>query len=315
LIPYFRPPPFEIFGPIVIQPWGFLVAMGFVLGTVVAQRYARKRGMDPRLYSDVVVWIAVGALVFGHLGHAIFYDPAYYLQKPWELLYVWSGLSSYGGFFGCAVLTVVFFKKRGINVLRGADLLLMGLTFGWFLGRIGCFVVHDHIGRIVTERPLLDTPQIEKFVVTWAQDWLGWLGVRYPSTAEFQAARAAGDDAYSYLGANYELLDTVRFDLGLMDAILAAVVFATLVFVARKPRREGVLMVVVLLMYGSVRFFLDFLRNTDLGQADARYEGLTPAQYGSIAIVVAGLLVWRESRSRVAWPEPGTKAFVDPPGA
>ena len=301
MIPYFRPPPFEIFGPIVIQPWGFLVAMGFVLGTVVAQRYARKRGMDPRLYSDVVVWLAVGALVFGHLGHASFYDPAYYLQKPWELLYVWSGLSSYGGFFGCAVLAVVFFKKRGVNVLRGSDLLLLGLTFGWFLGRIGCFVVHAHIGRRVSESP------------QWVQDSIGWLGVRYPSTAEFQAARAAGEDTYAYLGGNYQLLDSVRFDLGLMDAILAIFVFTTLLFVARKPRREGVLMVVVLLMYGSVRFFLDFLRNTDLGQADARYLGLTPAQYGSIAIVVAGLLVWRESRSRVVWPEPGTKAFVEPP--
>ncbi len=300
MIPYFRPPPLEIIGPIVIQPWGFLVAMGFVLGTVVAQREARKRGMDPRLYGDVVVWIAVGALVFGHLGHAIFYDPSYYLQKPWELLYVWSGLSSYGGFFGCAVLAIVFFKKRGVNVLRGSDLLLMGLTFGWFLGRIGCFVVHDHIGRRVSEAP------------QWVQDSIGWLGVRYPSTAEFQAARAAGDDAYSYLGANYQLLDTVRFDLGLMDAILAAFVFIALLVVSRKPQREGVLMVVVLLMYGSVRFFLDFLRNTDLGHADARYLGFTPAQYGSLAIIVAGLLVWRESRSRPLWPEEGTKPFVEP---
>jgi phosphatidylglycerol:prolipoprotein diacylglycerol transferase len=302
LIPYFRPPPLEIIGPVVIQPWGFLVAMGFVFGTVVAQRMARKRGIDPRLYSDVVVWIAVGALVFGHLGHALFYDPSYYLEKPWELLYVWSGLSSYGGFFGCAVLAFVFFKRRGVNVLRGADVLLTGLTFGWFLGRMGCFVVHDHIGRRVSEAP------------PWVQDWLGWLAVRYPSTAEFQAARAANDDRYSFLGGNYQLLDSVRFDLGLMDAILGAFVFVVVMVVARKPRREGVLMVVVLFLYGGFRFFLDFLRNTDLGHADARYLGFTPAQYGSLLIVGAGVLLLLESRKRPVWPEPGTKPWVDPPG-
>jgi len=302
LIPYFRPPPLEIIGPVVIQPWGFLVAMGFICGTVVAQRMARKRGLDPRIYSDVVVWIAVGALVFGHLGHALFYDPKYYLEKPWELLYVWSGLSSFGGFFGCAVLAVVFFKRRGVNVLRGSDLLLTGLTFGWFLGRMGCFVVHDHIGRKVSEAP------------PWVQDSLGWLAVRYPSTAEFQAARAAGDDRYSFLGGNYQLLDTVRFDLGLMDALLAVFVFAVLMLVARKPRREGVLMVVVMSLYGGVRFFFDFLRNTDLGHADVRYLGFTPAQYGSLLIVVGAVLLWVESRKRPVWPEPGTKPWVDPPG-
>ncbi len=301
MIPYFRPPPLEIIGPVVIQPWGFMVALGFVLGTVVAQRYARRRGLDPRLYSDVVVWLAVGALVFGHLGHALLYDPRYYLEKPWELLYVWSGLSSYGGFFGCAVLAVVFFKRRGVNVLRGSDLLLVGLTFGWLLGRIGCFLVHDHIGRKVSE-----TPQ-------WVQDSIGWLAVRYPSTAEFQAARVAGDEKFAFLGGNYQLLDTVRFDLGLMDVILASVIFSTLIVVARKPRREGVLMVVTLFMYGGVRFFLDFLRNIDLGHADARYFGLTPAQYGSLAIIGAGILVLLESRKRPKWPEPGTQEWVDPP--
>ena len=299
MIPYFRPAPLEIIGPIVIQPWGFLVALGFVLGTIVAQRYARRRGLDPTLYSDVVVWLAAGALVFGHLGHAIFYEPAYYLKKPWELLYIWSGLSSFGGFFGCSVLTVMFFKRRGVNVLRGCDLLLLGLTFGWFVGRLGCFVVHDHIGRRVSEAP------------QWVQDSIGWLAVRYPSTAEYQAARAAGEDTYAFLGSNFQLLDSVRFDLGLMDALLGALVFVTVLWVARKPRREGILMVVVLLMYPSVRFFLDFLRNTDLGQADARYFGFTPAQFGSFAIIAAGLLVWRESRSRPVWPEAGTKPFVE----
>lgn len=315
MIPYFRPGPFEIVGPIVIQPWGFLVAMGFVLGTVVTQRYARRRGLDPTLFSDVVVWLAVGALVFGHLGHALFYDPKYYLEKPWELLYVWSGLSSYGGFFGCAVLAVTFFRRRGVNVLRGSDLLLVGLTFGWMLGRVGCFVVHDHIGRKVSEAP------------QWVQSSLHWLAVQYPSTAEFEAAggvvRMGGQGSYiaKKAGEPFEflsqsnLLDTIRFDLGLMDSILAAVVFAVLVFVARKPRREGVLMVVTVLMYGSVRFFLDFLRNTDLGQPDTRYFGLTPAQYGSLALIVVGFLLFRESRKRPVWPEPGTKPWVDPPAA
>ena len=54
------------------------------------------------------------------------------------------------------------------------------------------------------------------------------------------------------------------------------------------------------LLYGTGRFLLDFLRASDVAYADARYYGLTPAQYVCIALVVygaAGLLRGRrESR-------------------
>jgi phosphatidylglycerol:prolipoprotein diacylglycerol transferase len=39
------------------------------------------------------------------------------------------------------------------------------------------------------------------------------------------------------------------------------------------------------------RLLLDFLRATDVPYADARYFGLTPAQYAAFALVAYG--VWR----------------------
>ena len=46
------------------------------------------------------------------------------------------------------------------------------------------------------------------------------------------------------------------------------------------------------LLYAPVRFGLDFLRNTDLeGRADARWLGLTPAQYGMILMFIAGVVL------------------------
>jgi hypothetical protein len=38
-----------------------------------------------------------------------------------------------------------------------------------------------------------------------------------------------------------------------------------------------------------VRFGLDFLRNQDLSNADVRWAGLTPAQWGMIAMFGAGI--------------------------
>jgi prolipoprotein diacylglyceryltransferase len=48
------------------------------------------------------------------------------------------------------------------------------------------------------------------------------------------------------------------------------------------------------LLYGPTRFAMDFLRNTDLADADLRYAGLTFAQWGALAMTIAGggVLAW-----------------------
>jgi hypothetical protein len=40
---------------------------------------------------------------------------------------------------------------------------------------------------------------------------------------------------------------------------------------------------------------MDFLRNTDLDQADVRWGGLTPAQYGMLLLTVVGLVLLRST--------------------
>ena len=42
--------------------------------------------------------------------------------------------------------------------------------------------------------------------------------------------------------------------------------------------------------YGTARFVLDFLRATDLPYSDARYLGLTPAQFAALALVAYGVV-------------------------
>jgi len=296
MIPFFRPEALEIWGPIKIQPWGVLVASGFVLGTLVCQRYARARGEDPRHYSDIVVWLAAGGIFFSHMGHALLYEPARYLAKPWELLYIWEGLSSIGGIAGCTVVAIVFFRRRNLDVLKFGDLLMLGLTFGWFIGRMGCFVVHDHIGCAVVDAP------------AWLQSTLGWLSVDFPQEYTRVAIRSPNG---TFL--RWDNLPTLRFDQGLMDSLLAGVIFCVLVALAYKPKLPGVVFAATPLLYAPGRFALDFLRNEDLGQADTRYFGLTPAQYGAMVMFAGGIfLIFRIRRRTTPWPEPGTKPWVDP---
>ncbi len=93
--------------------------------------------------------------------------------------------------------------------------------------------------------------------------------------------------------------DGPRHDLGLDDALLLAAISLVLYGLRRRGALRGSLLAVLALLYGAGRFALDFLRARDLPYVDARYLGLTPAQYFCVGLVVygGGALLARRRRS------------------
>jgi phosphatidylglycerol:prolipoprotein diacylglycerol transferase len=102
--------------------------------------------------------------------------------------------------------------------------------------------------------------------------------------------------------------DGPRHDLGLYEAILLLAIGALLWTLHRRGVLRGRLLPLLGVLYGLGRFLLDFLRARpgDVPYADARYLGLTPAQYVAVALVVWG--GWRLSQGRSAEPSAGAAA-------
>jgi phosphatidylglycerol:prolipoprotein diacylglycerol transferase len=98
--------------------------------------------------------------------------------------------------------------------------------------------------------------------------------------------------------------DGPRHDLGLYDALLLAAITLVLYGLRRRGALRGSLLAVLALVYGVGRFALDFLRASDLPYVDARYLGLTPAQYFCVALVLygAGTLLTRRGAAARAPP-------------
>jgi hypothetical protein len=64
------------------------------------------------------------------------------------LLEFWNGMSSFGGFAGALAGLTVGFARRSARVrLAVAEVLLQALVVGGVFGRLGCTLVHDHIGK------------------------------------------------------------------------------------------------------------------------------------------------------------------------
>lgn len=96
---------------------------------------------------------------------------------------------------------------------------------------------------------------------------------------------------HSFLAVNFpvSVYGGPRFDLGMIDAIWLFGIAALLFTLRRLHKLDGRLMPLLALLYGIGRFCFDFLRATDLPYIDRRYFGLTPAQYGSMVLVVYGI--------------------------
>lgn len=148
MIPYFRFT-FIPLGPVHIQVWGLMVATGIVAATLVGRREARRRGLDPEAFLDFASWIIVLALVFARLFHAFVYEPSAYLADPLKVFRVWEGgMSSIGGFIGAAIGALLFARRRRLAFRAYAEVACYAFPLGYGIGRIGCFLIHDHPGTL-----------------------------------------------------------------------------------------------------------------------------------------------------------------------
>ncbi len=146
MIPYIFWRTIEL-GPITLQVWGIFVALGFAFGAAMAGWLAKRRGDDPKVVFDLVGWLVITGIVGGRLGHVLFYEPAYYWQHPFEILAIWNGgLSMFGGLIASMAIGYWYLRRRHVDVWRYADVVAFGLPFGKWIGRVGCFLIHDHPG-------------------------------------------------------------------------------------------------------------------------------------------------------------------------
>ena len=149
MLPYFQYTTVYI-GPLPIQVWGFFVAMGMLLAIVILQREAKKRSMNAEPLLDLALKMIIYGVVFSRLFHVFFYEPAYFLANPLEIFAIWhGGLSSFGGVFGAFLAFVRAVKKRKIKrdkLSQYGNMLSFAALYGWLVGRIGCVMIHDHLG-------------------------------------------------------------------------------------------------------------------------------------------------------------------------
>jgi phosphatidylglycerol:prolipoprotein diacylglycerol transferase len=276
--------PFPNIDPILVHLGPFAIrwyALAYVGGILLGWRYAagllknralwthRPAPFTPEQLDDLILWIAIGVIGGGRLGHVLFYTPlSQTLADPLSVFRVWEGgMSFHGGVIGVTIAMIGFAWRNKLDLLRIADVVAPAYPIGHFLGRCANFINGELWGR-----PAPDLP--------WA--------IRFCNE---QITKTFG-----YCPAG----DTPRHPSQLYEALFEGLILFLILrwatHGAKLGNRRGVITGVFVLFYGLFRIAIETVREPDAGMPAFPF-GLTMGMILSIPMVLGGLfLIWRGLR-------------------
>ena len=255
-------------GFLFVHFYGIIIMSGVVLASFLAYREAKRKGLDPELVWDLLIWLIIGGVVGGRVWHI--FTPTqsaiesglttqYYLTHPLDAIAIWNGgMGIVGGVIGGAIAMYFFTRKYKLSFPEWADIASAPLALGQAIGRWGNFVNQELYGA-PTDLPWAVTIDPEK--------------------------RVSGFEQFSTYHPLF--LYESLWNLGNMLALL---------WISRQfaeKLKPGDLFLTYLIIYPIGRFLLDFLRldTSLLGGINANQSLMAV-----VAILAAIALAWRHRK-------------------
>ncbi|MEZ6053971.1 MAG: prolipoprotein diacylglyceryl transferase [Planctomycetaceae bacterium] len=250
---------FPVFG------YGFMLLVGFLTAVKIAERRARREGLEPTLIMDLAFWLLIAGIGGARLFYLVQYSDRVFGGKQGlgivtaALNLSQGGLVLFGGLLGGAAAYFLFCYRRGIHPLQLGDIATPSVFIGIGFGRIGCLLNGCCWGGRC-ELP---------WAITFPQGSVPW---------QAMVERGLLDPASP---ATFSLHPTQIYS-SINAFLLAWVVTA---FYSRR-RHDGETFALGCILYAITRFTIEALRNDELGQFGT---SLTISQWVSIGILITGL--------------------------
>ncbi|ALM48260.1 diacylglyceryl transferase [Flavobacterium psychrophilum] len=292
-------------GPIMLRYYslGFVIAFG--LGWYVMKKIYDREGESVEKLDKLFIYTLIATLLGARLGHVFFYDWAYFSQHPAEILLPvrfkpefeftgFAGLASHGAAIAI-ILAMIWYSKKIIHrpLLWMLDRVVIPVTSGGIFVRLGNFFNSEILGKETTA----DTPTSIKFIR--GEEWLGKREVVARTKIEDYNA------AYEAVEKNPQFTDIFakipfRHPAQLYEAAGYVVVFAIIYYMYWKTdarKKHGLIFGVFLVLLWAVRFFVEFVKESQGG-----FEGENPilltGQWLSIPFILAGFYLIFTAKNR-----------------
>ena len=248
-------------GPFPIYWYGIGYAVGLALAYLLMVRLAKRAGEDPDVVGNGIIIVAVAALIGGRLYHVI--DQwALYKDDPLKIVMPpYTGLGVYGGIITGTVAAFLYARYKRVPFLRWADIVAPALFVMQAVARWGNFFNQELYGT-PTSLPWGIPIDCAHRVTA------------YPCS-EFPEATTAFHPLFLYES---------------ISGVLGALALIWMGYHVRHRLRPGDLLLTFFIWYGTVRFFLEPLR-----QENWTFNGIPTAMLVSIGFIAVGViaLLWR----------------------
>lgn len=135
---------FTLFGKDIYW-YGVIIAIGFLLGIIVALNVAKKVNITNDNIFDLVLYCTPVAVVCARIYYVVFNIKEY--DSFMEMIAIWEGgIAIYGAIIGAVVTAFVYSKIKNISTGDLFDAGLMGVITGQIVGRWGNFVNAEAYG-------------------------------------------------------------------------------------------------------------------------------------------------------------------------
>ena len=318
-----------IHGTIAIRWYGLSYLAGFAIAWLILHLLAKRRLilLTTEQVADALVAIVIGTVAGGRIGYALFYRPDLLIDfSPnfpfWGLLnFTEGGMASHGGMIGLTIAAFWIARQSKSSTLHVLDCIALVAPFGIFLGRIANFINAELLGHIVAppgqpapawsvRYPTELKERFSEIQPLWNDEqYAAWhtLLDRFSlptdpadSWAPVERAISALHRADPEARALFEILLTARHPTQLYQAAAEGILIGVIVWwMARTPRKPGIITGVFLITYALGRIATEFVRLPDAHLQTARILFLSRGQWLSVAMLIIGaaLLWWVRTRS------------------
>ncbi|MBP7809343.1 MAG: prolipoprotein diacylglyceryl transferase [Bacteroidia bacterium] len=130
-----------------VRWYGLMWALAFIGSHFFMNRIYRTEGRTEKELDTLTLYVIVGTILGARLGHCFFYDPAYYLSHPLDILKVYEGgLASHGGAIGILIAMWLYCRKTKESWLWLFDKIVVVVPLASMLIRFGNLMNSEIIG-------------------------------------------------------------------------------------------------------------------------------------------------------------------------
>lgn len=268
--------PIDIFGlHWRIQTYAIMILIGIVIAALWTSRRLTKRGAEPGVILDILLWAVVLGIIGARLYHVFTHPTDYFFPGAnlWNVFAIWEGGNAiFGSLIGGAIGIWIACRISGLRFWSVADALAPGLLLAQAIGRLGNYFNQELFGL--------------------------------PTNLPWGLQIDAGNKAIPVGLPDHTLFQP----LFLYEIIWNVIGVVIILFLERRFRLQwGKTLAVYLVWYGLGRSYLESIR---IDPSEFSFLGIPSNVWAAFAAVVLGVVIFIVQSRR----HPGLEPSVYRPG-